>query len=70
MDERREQLFHLWGWIVFIVCAFFFIATTALAGDLLGVIASLLFLLACVIFLIPLVPKLKAGKRKGDREDY
>ena len=70
MDERREHLYHFWGWILFVVCAFFFIATTALAGDVLGVIASLLFLLACVIFLIPLIAKLRAGKRKNARGDY
>ncbi|MEX0921619.1 MAG: hypothetical protein WD489_08675 [Rhodovibrionaceae bacterium] len=69
MDERSEHRFHLWGWIVFVVCAFFFIATTALAGDVLGVIASLLFLLACVLFLIPLLAKDRARKRDS-REDY
>lgn len=69
MNERREHLFHFWGWIVFIVCAFFFIATTALAGDILGVIASLLFLIACVIFLIPLIAKLRSGKTE-DGGDY
>ena len=69
MNERSEHRFHLWGWIVFIVCAFFFIATTARDGDLLGVIASLLFLFACVLFLIPLLAKDRA-RRKARREDY
>lgn len=67
MDERREQWFQFWGWIIFVLCAFFFIATTALAGDLLGVIASLLFLLACIVFLIPLIPKLRGRNRKDGR---
>lgn len=70
MDERTEHWVHFWGWIVFVVCAFFFIAATALAGDVIGVIASVLFLIACVIFLIPLVPKLRNSKKSGDREDY
>ena len=50
-DERK---LHLWGWILFLMCACFFI-TSAVEGDnTLSLAGSIIFLAACVVFIIPL----------------
>ena len=36
--EKKELKFQLWGWILFIVCAFIFIASSIRMGDGLMVI--------------------------------
>lgn len=51
----RESKFNLWGWLLFIVCAIFFIASATINGDILYLIGSIVFLFACLIFIIPLV---------------
>lgn len=51
----RESKFSLWGWLLFIVCAIFFIASATINGDILYLIGSIVFLFACLIFIIPLV---------------
>ncbi len=56
VDKRnRERKFHLSGWILFIVCAGFFIASAIKADDILGLAGSIIFLVGCVLFIIPLV---------------
>jgi hypothetical protein len=50
-DRRRKT--EVWGWCLFIASAVFFVASTARSGDLLGLIGSLLFLFACIVFLMP-----------------
>lgn len=54
-DKQREMSFSLWGWILFVVCALFFIASSLQGRDVLGIIGSLIFLAACFVFLYPLV---------------
>jgi len=56
-SRNRERKFHLWGWILFLVCAGFFIASNIESGSILGLVGSVIFLLACVVFIIPLVTK-------------
>ncbi len=60
----RERKFNLWGWLLFIVCAIFFIASAAVNGDMLYLVGSIVLLLACLIFIFPLV--IKRIKEKGD----
>ena len=62
-DGKREARFHLWGWILFVVCAGFFIASSIESDDMLSLIGSVIFLMACVVFIVPLV------KRKRQDED-
>jgi uncharacterized membrane protein YhaH (DUF805 family) len=59
MSDRmsRESKFNLWGWLLFIVCAIFFIASATINGDILYLIGSIVFLFACLIFILPLVIK-------------
>jgi predicted membrane channel-forming protein YqfA (hemolysin III family) len=57
--ERQDLKFQLFGWILFIVCAIFFIASSFKNGDTLTFIGSILFLIACIVFLIPLFKTIK-----------
>jgi energy-coupling factor transporter transmembrane protein EcfT len=54
-QESKACRFQLAGWILFIFSALFFIATSIRAGDMLGLVGGLFFLIACFVFLIPLV---------------
>ena len=62
-DSNGETRFHLWGWLLFVVCAGFFIASSIESDDMLSLIGSVIFLMACVVFIVPLV------KRKRQDED-
>jgi len=52
---KHEHKYHLVGWILFLVCAAFFIASAVRSGDLLYLIGSIIFFVACIAFVIPLV---------------
>jgi predicted membrane channel-forming protein YqfA (hemolysin III family) len=52
---HQEVKYHLWGWILFIVCAMFFIASGLKNQDILTLTGSVVFLIACILFIIPLV---------------
>ena len=56
-ESDRGKRFQLYGWLLFIVCSFFFIADSVINGDPLGITGSVIFFLGCVIFLIPLLKK-------------
>jgi len=56
-DGKREARFHLWGWLLFVVCAGFFIASSVESNDILGLIGSIIFLIACVVFIVPFAMK-------------
>jgi predicted membrane channel-forming protein YqfA (hemolysin III family) len=56
---NRELKYHLAGWILFVICAIFFIVSSLINHDTLALIASILFLIACIIFLIPLFESFK-----------
>lgn len=43
------------GWLMFIASACAFVASSIRSGDPFGLIGSLLFLIACFVFLIPIV---------------
>ena len=57
MSETTHQRLQLWGWILFIVSAIFFMAASLRAGDPLSLIGGVLFLLACFVFLAPLLSR-------------
>jgi predicted membrane channel-forming protein YqfA (hemolysin III family) len=60
---KRQARSHLWGWLLFLVCAGFFIASSIESNDILGLIGSIIFLIACVEFIVPFFMK------KGQSED-
>jgi len=57
--KSREHRYNLWGWILFLVCAGFFIASSVRSGDGLALAASIIFLLACLLFIVPLLSRRK-----------
>lgn len=46
---------EFWGWILFLLCSVAFTVAGLRDGDLLLTGGSLLFLIACVLFLVPYV---------------
>lgn len=53
-----EKKILLLGWILFIISALGFIASSIHTGDTLELIGSVFFLLACFVFMIPLFVRL------------
>lgn len=62
---EKKTRYQLYGWILFIVCAILFIAASIIDREPLVFVGSILFLLACFFFLIPLISSFRKGK-KGD----
>ena len=52
--NKLEKRFHLVGWLLFLVCAVFFILHNLADSNVFGLIGSVFFLVGCVVFLIPL----------------
>jgi len=53
--NKAEKRFHLLGWLLFLVCAVFFIMQSLTDNNIFSLIGSVVFLTGCVAFLIPLV---------------
>jgi hypothetical protein len=62
-NNEVELRFQIAGWIIFLVCSGLFIINSLRAGDMLGLAASLVFLLGCLVFLAPYV--LDRGKERS-----
>ncbi|WP_419659170.1 hypothetical protein [Desulfosarcina variabilis] len=61
MQKKKDDLeikIQLFGWILFIICALLFMAASLKNQDVLTFAGSLIFLVACIVFLIPLVKRL------------
>jgi len=54
-DRRFHENLQILGWLLFIGSALCFTVSTWQSRDITGVIGSLLFLVACFVFLWPLV---------------
>jgi predicted membrane channel-forming protein YqfA (hemolysin III family) len=54
-QTRQEIKYQFVGWILFIICAIFFMASSLQHHDMLTFIGSVIFLVACIVFLVPLV---------------
>ena len=54
-QNRNELRFQFWGWILFVACAVFFIASGIRNNDGLTIVGSVIFLTACILFLIPII---------------
>ncbi len=63
MHNRTKRRLETGGWVLFIISAVFYIATSWRAGDLLGLLGATFFFLACLVFLVPL-----HGHRVPDEE--
>ena len=61
MKSINQLRFQLLGWVLFVFSALFFITSSINAGDLVSLIGGLLFLFACLVFLIPLVSTMRSA---------
>jgi hypothetical protein len=59
--QEKDALFHLAGWVLFLICAFLFLYVAIRDRDLILALASLVFLAGCIAFLIPLLKKDRKG---------
>ncbi len=59
-NPQKNRKFDLWGWVLFVISALFFMASSIRAGDVVGLLGGVFFLLACAVFLASY-----AGVRKG-----
>lgn len=53
MGADVAEKLQILGWVLFIVSAGAFIASSLRSGDMLGLVGGVFFLLACFVFLIP-----------------
>ena len=67
MSMTTQHRFQLWGWILFVFSAIFFIVSSLRAGDPVSLVGGLLFLLACFVFLVPLVQEMMTGSSSLSR---
>ena len=67
MSQPLHHRFQLWGWILFIFSALFFMASSIRTGDPVSLIGGLLFLVACFVFLVPLVAEMLEGSSSLSR---
>jgi len=58
IPSPQDFKLQLFGWILFILCALLFLASSIHNQDLIAIFASLVFLVACFVFMIPLIKKL------------
>ena len=61
MSQHAQHRYQLWGWILFIASAVFFMTASIRAEDPVGLIGGALFLIACFVFLAPLLAELKTS---------
>jgi len=54
-NDRIEKRAHIIGWGLFIICALFFLVSSIVNKDAFAFVGSLTFLLACFVFLFPLL---------------
>jgi hypothetical protein len=57
LSELLEKRLELAGWVLFVLCAILFVVDSIQSGTVVGLIASILFLLACLVFILPLLVK-------------
>ena len=58
--SQQGKKLDLWGWLLFVISALFFMWSSLRNGDIIGLLGGVFFLLACVAFLASYT-----GVRKG-----
>jgi hypothetical protein len=66
MSQATQHRYQLWGWILFIVSAIFFMAASINAGDPISLVGGAFFLIACFVFLAPLLAQLLQASENDD----
>ena len=64
--KARSQLA---GWLLFILCALFFIASSVHNRDILTFIGSVIFLVACLVFIVPVLSASKTAGNGGSHQN-
>ena len=59
-SPTKANRYDLWGWLLFVISALFFIVSSIRNGDVVGLFGGVFFLLACVAFLASYI-----GTHKG-----
>ncbi len=54
MKQQTVWIFNFSGWLIFTICALFFLWGALRAADAISIVASVLFLVGCIVFIIPL----------------
>ena len=65
--KKRETRYHFAGWVLFLLCAALFLFSALRDGDGVLAMASLVFLIGCVLFLIPLLFPHPETENENDR---
>lgn len=55
MRLKKEKDYNFLGWVLFVICAVLFIISSFKSGDIVMLAGSIIFLTACVLFIIPLI---------------
>ena len=55
--SKQGKDHDLWGWLLFVISALFFVASSIRNGDVVGLLGGTFFLLACVAFLASYIGK-------------
>ncbi len=63
---KKTLAYQLGGWLLFIVCALLFIVSSIRTWQPLIFAGSIIFLLACILFIIPLVDSLREERNRTD----
>ena len=66
-SPRNEKKHDFLGWMLFVVSAAFFVASSIRAGDWVGLLGGVFFLLACGAFLAPYFGSRRGSRRGGPR---
>jgi hypothetical protein len=55
MSIRRKSQFEFTGWLIFVASAICYIAASIPTGDPFSIAGGVLFLVACIVFMIPML---------------
>lgn len=67
--KEQETKYQIAGWILFVICAISFLASSLENRDTLAFTGSVIFLIACIVFLIPLVRTNKKAENDTETHD-
>jgi threonine/homoserine efflux transporter RhtA len=66
MSNHSQNRLQFFGWIIFVLSALFFIASSIRAEDPVSLVGGALFLAACFVFMIPLLVGNKSALKSED----
>ncbi len=61
--------FQLIGWSLFLLCSIFYIISSIIVRDWFYLSGSILFFIACVVFMLPVLSTLKKKKNEPDHKN-